>query len=265
MLRLPSAQSLAKRSFTIGAIVGVIGLAVFASSADASLTTIGTPSMTASSRATSISGTPLQILSRAEGATLAARSVTLTEHLVANGVPISIKLQGRWPDRVQVSIATEAIAEAIIIESSSVYVKANEKAWALDYKLSSTGATEMSDQWFVTSRTDPELGDASLSSLNPKALERPVFKDLKAGASELKEQLSQFDGRPAIKLSDATGAIFVSSTGKPYVLRIISYVPTSHGFLDFSSFNSSTKFVTPPGTASNLDAALAQAESTSTA
>ncbi len=204
----------------------------------------------------------MQILSEAQRATLAARSVTLTEHLVEDGIHISAKLEGRWPNRIRVSAAIGKLVEIIVVASTSVYVEGNAVAWASEYKLSSTGAAELSERWFVTSSSDPELGATPLSTLNPKGVERPVFDELKSRAGDLKEQLSSFDGRPAVKLWDASGAIYISSTGKPYILRIVTYRPTIHGFLDFTSFNSSTNFAVP-STASNLDAALAQAQSAS--
>jgi hypothetical protein len=254
----------AKALFTIGVILGVANVATFATPADASSTPSAKARTTTLPRSASVSGTPLQILSAARRATLAAHSVTLTEHLVSNGVSLSIKLQGRWPNRIRVSEEeSSGFATTIILTTSSVYVNSNAATWESEYKLSSTGAAELSDRWFVTDRSDPELGSTSLSTLNPKVAERPIFEDLEKGAPDLKEQLSQFDGRPAIKLWDATAVVYVASTSRPYILRIVSELPTSHGFLDFSAFNSSTKFALP-GSAANLDAALAQAQAATT-
>jgi hypothetical protein len=239
---------LAGKLLTIGAILGIVSVVALATQADASSTTA--------------SGTPLQILSEAQRATLAARSVTLTEHLVSNGVSLTTKLQGRWPNRIRVSVKSDGFDETIILTSSSIYVKENAKAWKSEYKLSASGVAELANRWFVTNRSDPELGSTSLSTLDPKVVERPLFEDLEKGAPDLQEQSADFDGRPAIKLWDATGAVYVASTGRPYILQIVSELPSSHGFLDFSAFNRSTKFSLPHG-ASNLDAALAQAQSAS--
>lgn len=253
----------AKELFTIGVILGVANVAMLATPADASSTKFANMRTTLLPRSTSVSGIPSQILSEAERATLAAHSVTLTEHLVSNGVSLSTKLQGRWPNRIRVSVKSGTFATTIILTTSSVYVNSNATTWESEYKLSSTGAAELSDRWFVTDRSDPELGSTSLSMLDPKVAERPLFEDLEKGAPDLKEQPSQFEGRPAIKLWDATGAVYVASTGRPHILRIVSELPTSHGFLDFSSYNSSTKFALP-SSASNLDAALVQAQSATT-
>ncbi len=253
----------AKGLFTTGAILGLANIAAFATPADASSTSFANARTAPLPHSASVSGTPLQILSEAQRATLAAHSVTLTEHLVENGASLSVKLQGRWPNRIRVSVESGGLDETIIITGSSVYAKANTSTWESEYKLSSTAAAELSERWFVTYRSDPELGSASLSTLNPKVDERPLFEDLEKGAADLKVQPSRFDGRLAIKLWDASGAIYISSTGKPYILRVVAELPTNHGFLDFSAYDSSTKFAVP-STASNLDAALAQAQSATT-
>lgn len=253
----------AKRLCMIGAILGIVDLATSGTFADASSNALANARATSADRPASTSGTPSQILAEAQRATLAARSVTLTERVVENGIHLSAKLEGRWPNRIRISVAAGRLVEVIVIASSSVYVDANAVAWASEYKLSSTGAAELSGRWFVTTASDPELGATPLSTFNPKVVERPVFDELKSRAADLKEQLSRFDGHSAVELSDASGAIYISSTGKPYILRIITNRPTIHGFLDFSSFNSSTNFAVP-NTASNLDAALAEAQSATT-
>lgn len=168
----------AKELFTIGVILGVANVAMLATPADASSTKFANMRTTLLPRSTSVSGIPSQILSEAERATLAAHSVTLTEHLVSNGVSLSTKLQGRWPNRIRVSVKSGTFATTIILTTSSVYVNSNATTWESEYKLSSTGAAELSDRWFVTDRSDPELGSTSLSMLDPKVAERPLFEDL---------------------------------------------------------------------------------------
>ena len=127
-----------------------------------------------SSRSVTVHQPAARIFAEAEAATLSAKSVTLTEHLVLDGKPLYVKVKGRWPNRVELSIASEGVSEEIVVISSTVYVEANTLGWESGYRLQAAAAQELAGRWFTTSLSDPELG-ASLASLNPKSLERQVF------------------------------------------------------------------------------------------
>jgi hypothetical protein len=215
-----------------------------------------------SSRSVTVHQPAARIFAEAEAATLSAKSVTLTEHLVLDGKPLYVKVKGRWPNRVELSIASEGVSEEIVVISSTVYVEANTLGWESGYRLQAAAAQELAGRWFTTSLSDPELG-ASLASLNPKSLERQVFSLVAKASSKLSVRPARVAGRPALALSGAGGAVYVAATGTPYVLRITATLPKDHGFLEFSGYGSSTNFPVPTG-ATSLDAALAQAESSTT-
>ncbi|HLX77901.1 MAG TPA: hypothetical protein VKR27_03385, partial [Acidimicrobiales bacterium] len=184
-------------------------------------------------------------LQQAESATLAARSVKLVEFFVIGKRPVSARVQGRWPDRVHISVATGGLAEQIFIARRSVYVIANAKAWEVAYRLPRPAARELAGRWFVTSRSDRKLGSVALSTFNPKALERPLFAELNTASGELTLARVRESGRPALELSGASVAVFISAIGRPYIRRIVSVLPTDHGHLDLSAFDRATRFAFP--------------------
>ena len=202
----------------------------------------------------------LQVLEQAESATLAAHSVKLVERFVVGKRPVSARVQGRWPDRVRISVTTGGIVEQIFIARHLVYVIANAKAWEVAYKLNRAAARQLAGRWFVTVRSDRRLGNVALSTFNPKGLERPLFAELNAAADQLTTHASKESGRAALELSGASVAVFISAIGRPYIRRIMSVLSSNYGYLDLSAFNRATKFSFPK-VASNFDAALARARS----
>ncbi|HUZ21604.1 MAG TPA: hypothetical protein VMU75_13615 [Acidimicrobiales bacterium] len=215
-----------------------------------------------STRSVTVQQPPARIFAEAEAATLAARSVTLTEHLVLGGKALYIKAKGRWPNRVELSVVSQGVSEEIVVVASTVYVEANALGWESSYRLPAAAAAELAGRWFTTSLSDPQLG-ASPAGLNPKSLERQVFSLVGRASSKLAVRPGRVAGRRALVLSDAGGAVYVAATGTPYVLRVTSTLPSDRGFLEFSGYGSSTNFAVPVG-ATSLDAALAQAASPAT-
>jgi len=209
-------------------------------------------------------GAPIaRVVATAEAATLAAKSVTLTERLLVSGSLIELRIEGRYPNRVRIDFATPGVSMHIVIASSAVYLDLDARAWQSAYHLPSSEAETMAGRWFEAKAGDPALG-ASIAKFNPKSIERALFKEFARAVPRLVAHRAVVGGRRAIALRDAGGALYVASNRSPVILRLTSTLPKVEGYMEFSGYGASTHFALPVG-ATSLDQALAAGTTPTTA
>jgi hypothetical protein len=235
-------------------------LAVAAGAATSVLLGAGASAYASATRSVTGAETPKQIIAAAKAATLHATNVTINVREESGGEPTAVLITGRYPTYVKVAVSAAGQSEGLVVHGSISYFEASASVWQSGFKLGAPAAASLAGRWYTTSSSDPLLG-SSVSAVNPKVVERSVFANLAliGNARGLTARHVVVGGRPALVIGNKVGAVYVASTGKPFLLRITFDTSVAKGFEEFNDYDAPLPTVMP-ASAGELDTVFANAQ-----
>ncbi len=134
----------------------------------------------------------------------------------------------------------------LVVASGLVYLKADNAAW--HYVIGGNTVPKDAGKWEMV----PLSTESPISNLAYFANSSKFLANLKTKGKLTKQAGTvQWDGHKTVVISDSTRAkLYISDTGKPYVLRLIGGTKVSYGSMEFGHYGSAPPPKAPEGAVS---------------
>lgn len=190
-----------------------------------------------------------EVLHRAETAMKAAPSMTVDLSFVSDGKPMQIKEALTGSGKCAAAMRIEGTAFQIIAIGTTGYLKADAHYW--ETKGGSKGkavAPLLAGKWV---KLPPKL--YAQSGFNMLCTIKGLITTMSSDDNEgtlVKGHPTVLDGRPVLPLihhnSDEVTTIYVTTTGNPYVVKVVTPTGADKGSGTFSDFGKPAHISAPP-------------------
>lgn len=134
----------------------------------------------------------------------------------------------------------------LVVNSGLVYIRADNSAW--HYVSGGNTMSKYAGRWVMT----PMSSGSPISNYADFANSSKFLANLKPkGRLSKRPGTLRWEGHTAVVISDSTRAeLYVSDTGKPYLLHLTGGTDVSHGSMDFEDYGSAPAPKVPKGAVS---------------